>query len=65
MEAEIDFGARMDYVEDLLHSGALSQGDLVETVKSQQLEIAKLKKENNFLKLKLTNAMTKGFDPTR
>ena len=63
MEAEIDFGAKMEYVEDLLHSGALSQGDLVETVKSQQFEIAKLKKENNFLKLKLSNAMAKGFSP--
>jgi flagellar biosynthesis protein FlhG len=63
LEAEIDFGARMEYVEDLLHSGALSQGDLVETVKSQQLEIAKLKKENSFLKLKLSSAMSKGFKP--
>jgi len=63
VEAEIDFGAKMEYVEDLLHSGALSPGDLVETVKSQQFEIAKLKKENNFLKLKLSNAMAKGFKP--
>ena len=63
IEAEIDFEAKMDYVEDLLHSGALSQGDLIETVKSQQLEIAKLKKENNFLKLKFTGAMAKGFSP--
>ena len=63
IEAEIDFGAKMEYVEDLLHSGALSQGDLVETVKSQQLEIAKLKKENSFIKLKLANAISKGFNP--
>ncbi|MCL2473088.1 MAG: P-loop NTPase [Treponema sp.] len=63
MEAEIDFGAKMEYVEDLLHSGALSQGDLIETVKSQQLEIAKLKKENNFLKFKLSKAILKGFEP--
>ena len=63
LEAEIDFGAKMEYVEDLLHSGALSQGDIIETVKSQQFEIAKLKKENNFLKLKLSNAMAKGFNP--
>ena len=62
MEAEIDFSAKMDYVEDLLHSGALSQGDLIETVKSQQFEIAKLKKENNFLKHKLSSALTKGFN---
>ena len=63
MEAEVDFDYKMEYVEDLLHSGALSQGDLVETVKSQQLEISKLKKENNFLKLKLSKAIAKGFKP--
>jgi flagellar biosynthesis protein FlhG len=62
-EAEIDFDNRMEYVEDLLHSGALSQGDLVETVKTQQIEISKLKKENNFLKLKLTQAIAKGYRP--
>ena len=54
VEAEIDFENKMEYVEELLHSGALTQGDLLETVKSQQLEINKLKKENNFLKYKLT-----------
>ena len=65
LEAEIDFNAKMEYIEDLLHSGALTQADLVETVKSQQLEIAKMKKENNFLKLKLSNAMAKGFIPEK
>jgi flagellar biosynthesis protein FlhG len=63
MEAEIDFEAKMDYAEDLLHSGALSQGDLFETIKSQQLEISKLKKENSFLKMKLSKAFDKGFKP--
>jgi flagellar biosynthesis protein FlhG len=63
MEAEIDYGSKMDYVEDLLHSGALSQADLVETVKSLHIELAKLKKENNFLKLKLSGAMAKGYKP--
>jgi flagellar biosynthesis protein FlhG len=63
-EAEIDFESKMDYVEDLLHSGALTQGDLIETVKSQQLEISKIKKENAFLKLKLSQAMSKGFKPS-
>jgi flagellar biosynthesis protein FlhG len=62
-EAESDFETKMEYVEDLLHSGVLSQGDLVETVKTQQLEIAKLKKENNFLKLKLSRAITQGYRP--
>jgi flagellar biosynthesis protein FlhG len=61
LEAEIDFENKMEYVEELLHSGALSQGDILETVKSQQLEISKLKKENNFLKYKLTQAASQGF----
>ena len=59
MEAEIDFGTKMDYIEDLLHSGALSHGDLIETVKSQQIEIAKIRKENYFLKHKLTQLTAK------
>jgi flagellar biosynthesis protein FlhG len=63
VEAEVDFENKMDYVEDLLHSGALSQGDLVETVKSQQIEIAKIRKENNFIKLKLSEAIAKGYKP--
>ena len=63
IEAEVDFGAKMEYVEDLLDTGALSQGDLVETIKTQQLELSKLRKENNFLKVKLTSAMEKGYLP--
>jgi len=61
IEAETDFENRNDYVGELLHSGALSEGDLIETVKSQQIEIAKLKKENNFIKLKLSQAISRGF----
>ena len=63
MEAEIDFDSKMEYVEDLLHSGAMNQGDLIETVKSQQFEIAKLRKENSFIKQKLTKAVEQGFIP--
>ncbi|MDR3248013.1 MAG: P-loop NTPase [Treponema sp.] len=63
MEAELDFDNKMEYVEDLLHSGALSQGDLIETVKSQQIEISKLKKESNFLKFKLSKAISMGYKP--
>jgi len=61
MEAELDFDSKMEYIEDLLSSGAMSHGDLIETVKSQQFEINKLKKENNFFKLKLTRAAQQGF----
>jgi len=61
LEAEVDFNNKMEYLEDLLHSGALSQGDLIETVKSQQYEISKLKKENSFIKMKLSQAAAQGF----
>lgn len=61
-EAEHDFDMKMSYVEDLLHSGTLTMGDLTETVKSQQWEINQLKKENNLLRTKLAKAVKKGFD---
>ncbi len=63
IEAEVDFNNKMEYVEELLHSGVLSQGDLIETVKTQQFEIVKLKKENTFLKSKLSKAISQGFKP--
>ena len=53
MEAEIDYETKIMNMKDLLHSGALSEGDLVETIRSQQYEITRLRKENNFLKTKI------------
>lgn len=63
LEAAADFEAKMEYVEDLLHSGALSTGDLIETIKNQQIEISHLKKENTLYKSKLVKAMQQGFRP--
>jgi flagellar biosynthesis protein FlhG len=60
-EAEADFEAKMDYVEELLSSGALTQGDLIETVRMQQYEIAQLRKESNYIKSKLAKALAQGF----
>lgn len=57
LEAEADFGAKVAYIEELLSSGALSTGDLVDTVRSQQFEIDKLRRENQFLKFKLAKAI--------
>jgi flagellar biosynthesis protein FlhG len=61
LEAEIDFESKAEYVADLMHSGVMDQSDLMETVQAQQLEINKLKTENNFLKFKLSKAMEQGF----
>lgn len=61
MEAEVDFDTKMKYLEDLLNCGALTSGDLIETIKSQQYEINQLKKENNFIKAKLVKAINAGF----
>lgn len=60
-EAEADFDTKLDYVQELLSSGALSQGDLIETVRMQQFEIGQLRKENSFLKSKMAKALAQGF----
>jgi len=61
MEAEIDFDYKMQDLENLLQSGALTKGELIDTVKSQQYELSVLKKENNLLKSKLVSASRQGF----
>ena len=61
MEAAADFEAKMESIEELAGSGALSTGDLVEIIKSQQYELSVLKKENTLLKTKLLEAARQGF----
>ncbi len=61
LEAEIDFSERLRYIQELMHSNSLSMGDLVDIVKSQHIEIEKLKKENQLLKTKLAKAIREGF----
>jgi len=61
LEAELDFDYKQQDLEELLHSGALTKGELIETVKSQQYEISVLRKENNLLKNKLLKASNQGF----
>jgi flagellar biosynthesis protein FlhG len=63
MEAEVDFDAKMEYLQDLLQTGSLTMGDLMETVKTQQFEINQLKKENLLLKSKIVKAIQAGFKP--
>ena len=61
LEAEVDFAGKIEEIQNLLRTGALSQGDLLETIKSQQFEINSLKKENTLLKNKLLKAAQEGF----
>ena len=61
MEAEIDYNIKADTMTEMLHSGALTEGDLIETIKTQQYEIKALKKENNFIKVQLAKAIKEGF----
>ncbi len=63
VEAEVDFEAKLDYVEELLHCGALTPGELAEAIRSQQFEIIQLRRENNFLKNTIAKAIQKGFKP--
>ncbi len=60
-EAAQDFDSRLSYIEELLNAGALSTGDLIETIKSQHHEIVQLKRQNSLYKSKLVTAMQKGF----
>jgi len=61
LEAEADFQLKVSSLEELLHSGALTQGDLVETIRTQQMEIQSLKKESRLLRKKLVEAADQGF----
>ncbi len=60
-EAEDDFSAKLSFIEDLVGSGALTMGELAETIKQQQYELTQLKKENTLLKSKLIKASQQGF----
>ncbi len=61
MEAEIDFNVKAETMEEMLKSGALTEGDLIDTIKAQHYEITALKKENNFIKTQLAKAINEGF----
>jgi flagellar biosynthesis protein FlhG len=62
-EAEIDFQAKRRDIEDLLQSGALTTGDLVETVRGQIFELSTLRRENGLLRARLLKAVQEGFRP--
>ncbi|MDR1893414.1 MAG: P-loop NTPase [Spirochaetales bacterium] len=60
-EAETDYSARLTEIQNLLRTGALSPGDIMEIVKTQTYEITSLRQENQLLKVKLSKAVEQGF----
>lgn len=61
IEAEADFDAKLNDLEELVGTGALTMGDLVEAIRSQQFELNQVKKENLLLKSKMVKAIQQGF----
>jgi len=59
-EAEEDFKAMRRDLEDLLNSGALSMADLVESVRTQQIELSTLRRENALLRGRLQRGAREG-----
>jgi flagellar biosynthesis protein FlhG len=62
-DAETDFQAKRHNLEELLQSGALTMGDLIEAIRTQTFEIQSLRRENQLLKTKLVRALEEGFRP--
>ncbi|MCL2480079.1 MAG: P-loop NTPase [Spirochaetaceae bacterium] len=60
-EAQLDFSSKIQSMEELLHSGTLSSSDIIDIVKTQQMEINELKKENTLLKSKIVKASNAGY----
>jgi flagellar biosynthesis protein FlhG len=59
-EAEEDFKSMRRDLEDLLRSGALSMADLVESVRTQQIELSTLRGENALLRARLRRGGREG-----
>lgn len=60
-DANEDFRLKMSGIEDLVGSGQLSNGELIEMIKTQNYELTQLKKENLLLKSKIVQAAKQGF----
>lgn len=60
-EAEQDFASKSEEIKNLLNSGVLTPGDLIETIRTQQYELTSTKKENALLKSRLIKAVNQGY----
>ena len=61
IEAQADFSAKIQSMEELLHSGALTSADMIDIIKTQQIELNEMKKENTLLKSKIVKAANAGY----
>lgn len=60
-EAADDYALKLSGIDDLVGSGQLSTGELIEMIKTQAYELTQLKKENVLLKSKIVKAAQQGF----
>ncbi|MCL2294552.1 MAG: P-loop NTPase [Spirochaetes bacterium] len=60
-EAQEDFSSKIQSMQELLQSGTLESSDIVDLIKTQQMEINELKKENTLLKSKIVKAANAGY----
>lgn len=60
-EAEEDYTIKLSGITDIVGSGQLSMGELIEMIKTNNYELTQLKKENLLLKTKLVKAIKMGF----
>ena len=53
--------SRGGLAKELLHRGALSSADMIDIIKTQQIELNEMKKENTLLKSKIVKAANAGY----
>lgn len=60
-EVQSDYALKLSGIDDLVGSGQLTTGELIEMIKTQSYELTQIKKENLLLKSKLVKAAKQGF----
>lgn len=60
-DANDDYNLKLSGIDDIISSGQLSTGELIEMIKAQQFELNHLKSENLLLKSKIVKATQMGY----
>lgn len=61
IEAQIDYKSRIYNTNNRIASGEMTRNELIDTIRTQQMDINRLKKENQLIKSKLVKAMEAGY----